>query len=91
MMLAIVFSLGSGLYFILFEKEKSSQAVKALTFRIGLSLLLFVGLFIAFAMGWLHPHGLFRTNTQTQTEITTPHPQSANTKPLPQNQNDVKD
>lgn len=90
-MVAIVFALGSGLYFILFAKEKSEHAVKALTLRIGLSILLFIGLFVAFAMGWLAPHGMLRTNKQIQTETTTPHPQSANTTPPPQNQSGVQE
>jgi len=58
-MALIVLSLGSGLYFILFKKGKSEEAVKALTLRIGLSLTLFILLFVAFAMGWIKPHGLF--------------------------------
>lgn len=58
-MVLIVLSLGSGLYFILFRKGKSEEAVKALTIRIGLSLILFTLLFVAFWMGWLKPHGLF--------------------------------
>lgn len=90
-MIAIIFSLGSGLYYILFQRERSAQAVKALTFRISLSILLFVGLFIAFAWGWIHPHGILRTNKQTQKEITIPHPQSANTMQQPQTQNGVMD
>jgi len=58
-MVLIVLSLGSGLYFILFKKGKSEEAAKALTIRIGLSLTLFILLFVAFAMGWLKPHALF--------------------------------
>lgn len=86
-MIGIVISLGSGLYFILFQREKPDQAVRALTLRIGLSLFLFMSLFVAFAMGWLKPHGILRTNKQTQTGTTTPHLQNANTMPQPQNQN----
>lgn len=90
-MIGIVLSLGSGLYFILFQKEKSDNAVKALTLRIGLSLLLFVGLFLAFAAGWLKPHGILKTNTQIQTETTIPRLQNANTTPPLQNQNGGSD
>lgn len=90
LMLGIVFALGSGMYYLLFAKERSAKTVKALTFRIGLSLSLFILLFIAFAMGWVRPHSLFPiANTQTQTEITTPHPQSANTRQPLQKQNDA--
>lgn len=90
-MVSIVLALMSGLYFILYRRDKVERAAKALTVRIGLSLLLFTGLFIAFAMGWVKPHGVFTTNTQTQTKTTIPHLQNANTKRLLQNQNDVRD
>lgn len=53
----IFFSLGSALYYLVREKRgDSTRIVKALTWRITLSILLFILLFIAFAMGWLHPH-----------------------------------
>jgi Protein of unknown function (DUF2909) len=52
----IFFSLGSALYFLIHDRENSDRIVKALTWRIGLSMLLFVILLIAFAMGWISPH-----------------------------------
>ena len=52
----ILFALGSALYFLVTEKSDSDRIVKALTWRIGLSLLLFALLMIAFAMGWLVPN-----------------------------------
>lgn len=52
----IFFSLGSALYFLVNDKGDSDRIVKALTWRIGLSFLLFIFLFIAFAMGWITPH-----------------------------------
>jgi hypothetical protein len=56
-MIAIVLSLGSGLYFLLF-KQPNDQTVKALTWRIGLSLALFILMMIGFATGLLHPHSI---------------------------------
>ena len=56
-MVAIVFSLGSGLYFLLF-KQPTDQTVKALTWRIGLSLALFVLLMVGIFTGLIHPHVL---------------------------------
>lgn len=52
----IFFSLGSALYFLVRDTKDSDRIVKALTWRIGLSILLFVILCIAFAMGWIKPH-----------------------------------
>jgi len=57
-LLIILYSLGSGLYFLVWGKKGSDSVVKALTWRIGLSLLLFALLFVAFALGWIKPHGV---------------------------------
>lgn len=54
--LLIFFSLGSALYYLVHDNSDSDRVIKALTWRIGLSILLFVLLFIAFAFGWIHPH-----------------------------------
>jgi hypothetical protein len=67
LMIGIVLSLGSGMYYLLFAKETSKKTVKALTFRIGLSIGLFILLFIAFAMGWIKPHSLLPVPQQSQT------------------------
>ena len=55
-MLIILLALGSSLVFLLKDAGKTTRTVKALTWRIGLSLTLFIFLFLAFSMGWLHPH-----------------------------------
>lgn len=52
----IFFSLGSALYFLMRDRENSERIVRALTWRIGLSILLFVFLIFAYAMGWIMPH-----------------------------------
>lgn len=57
-MLAIAISLGSALFYLLKRKEAGSNVAKALTLRIGFSLALFILLLIAFAMGWIKPHGV---------------------------------
>jgi hypothetical protein len=54
----ILFSLGSALYFLVHDRDNSDRIVKALTWRIGLSLLLFVLLIFSYAMGWITPHGI---------------------------------
>lgn len=57
-MLVILFSLGSSLFFLVRDEGKTTRTVKALTWRIGLSLILFLLLFLAFSMGWIKPHSV---------------------------------
>ncbi|MBW4048891.1 MAG: twin transmembrane helix small protein [Proteobacteria bacterium] len=54
----ILASLFSGLYFVMKDKGKTNRAVKALTFRIGFSILLFVFILFSYKMGWIHPTGI---------------------------------
>jgi hypothetical protein len=56
LLVLVFFSLGSGLFYLVRDKGDANRVVKALTWRIGLSLLLFVLLLIAFAGGWVKPH-----------------------------------
>lgn len=56
MLLAIVFSLGSALFQLSRGKGDSQKMVKALTWRIGLSVVLFLILLIAYATGLIQPH-----------------------------------
>jgi hypothetical protein len=55
---AIVVSLASGLGFLMKDGGRSKRMVNALTLRIGLSVLLFVLLFVSWAAGWIEPHGI---------------------------------
>ena len=56
---SIVFALGSGLYFLMQDKGQGERTVKALTWRIGISLFLFILLMIGAATGLIEPHGLY--------------------------------
>lgn len=56
LLIFIFFALGSALYYLVVDKSDSNRTIIALSWRIGLSLLLFVLLFFAFAMGWIKPH-----------------------------------
>jgi hypothetical protein len=56
--LLILFNLAGALVYMLKDKSKSERTVKALTWRIGLSLLAFILLMIAYAVGLIHPHGI---------------------------------
>lgn len=55
-MLVIIGALGSGLYFLIHDAGKGERTVKALTWRIALSLTLFILLLLGFAFGVITPH-----------------------------------
>lgn len=42
MLLLILYNLGSGLFYLLYDRTQSNRVVKALSWRIGLSLILFI-------------------------------------------------
>jgi hypothetical protein len=57
-LMGIIYALASAVFFMLRTKSAPTSMVKALTWRISLSLLLFGFLFFAFAMGWIAPHAV---------------------------------
>jgi hypothetical protein len=59
-LIAIILSLGSGLFHLVNDKGDSKKMVRALTIRVGLSVALFILLFIAWQQGIIQPHGLGR-------------------------------
>jgi hypothetical protein len=56
----ILISLGSALFHLVThkEQEQSKKTAKALTFRIGLSLVLFIMMYIAYVTGMIKPEGI---------------------------------
>jgi hypothetical protein len=52
----IIASLGSGLFYLVSDKDGSGRLVKALTWRIGLSVVLFLFLIVAGLNGWIAPN-----------------------------------
>ena len=55
----ILLSLSGGLFFLIKDKKKNSnRMVTSLSFRVGLSLLLFFLLFYGFYSGLIRPHGV---------------------------------
>jgi Protein of unknown function (DUF2909) len=58
LLLAILGSLFSGLFFLNKDQGNTQRTVKALTLRIALSVLLFLLLIGGYFVGWLQPHGL---------------------------------
>jgi hypothetical protein len=59
-LIAIVASLGSGLFHLVNDKGDSKKMVRALTVRVALSVALFILLFIAWSQGLIEPHGTGR-------------------------------
>ena len=57
-MLIILASLASGLVFLVKDQNNSKRTVKALSWRIGISLTLFIFLFLAYSLGWISPHAI---------------------------------
>ena len=55
--LVILYSLGSALFYLARgHRGDAKRIVKSLSWRIGLSLLLFILLFVAYGLGWISPH-----------------------------------
>jgi hypothetical protein len=54
----IIGSLGSALFFLMRDKGKSNNTVRALAVRVGLSITLFVLILVAYKLGYIHPTGL---------------------------------
>jgi len=64
----IIISLGFALFNIVRHKDQdhSARTAKALTYRIGISLVLFILLFIAYTTGMIKPHGIGARINQLQ-------------------------
>ncbi|HBH40257.1 MAG TPA: twin transmembrane helix small protein [Curvibacter sp.] len=60
--LAIIASLGSALFFMLRDgrdgKPKTSKMARALAFRVGFSVLIFICILIAWQLGYIQPTGI---------------------------------
>lgn len=58
-LVGIVASLGVALFHLVHDRKGETKSmVRALTVRISLSVALFILLFIAYAAGWIQPHGV---------------------------------
>jgi len=58
LLLIVIFSLGSALFHFVRNGGDSDKMLKALTWRIGLSVFIFLLLLIGQAVGLIQPHGL---------------------------------
>jgi hypothetical protein len=55
-MFTILFCLGSGIVYLLKDQRNSKRMVKALSWRIGLSVFLFILLLLAYVAGYIQPN-----------------------------------
>jgi hypothetical protein len=55
---AILLSLGSALVYLVKDRGQSNRTVKALTFRVGLSIALFILLMLGHYFGFIQPRSL---------------------------------
>lgn len=55
---AILYQLGAGLYFMMVDHGSTGRTVRALTWRIGLSVGLILAVMLGVASGWIQPHGV---------------------------------
>ncbi len=61
LMLVILFSLASGLFYLLKMNKDPKRVVKALTWRVVLSLVLVIFLLIAHSFGWIQTSDIITT------------------------------
>jgi hypothetical protein len=54
----IIGSLGSALFFLMRDKGQSNRTVQALALRVGLSIVLFALILVAYKLGWIAPTGI---------------------------------
>jgi hypothetical protein len=55
---AIIYNLGAGLYFMMTDRGRTDRTVRALTRRIGLSVLLIILVIVGILAGLIKPHGI---------------------------------
>ena len=59
-LVVIVYNLGAGLYYMMVDKGQTNRTVKALTWRIGLSVTLILLIILGIYTGVIKPHGVGR-------------------------------
>ena len=58
MLALILLSLVASMFTLIRDRDNSNRTAKFLTFRIVMSILLFILIGVSFYMGWIQPHGL---------------------------------
>jgi hypothetical protein len=55
----ILWNLGAGLYYMMVDKGTTDRTVRSLSWRIGISVVLFLIVVAGIATGWIKPHGIY--------------------------------
>jgi len=66
LLLAVIISLTSGMFFLVNDKGESNRTVKSLTIRITLSIALFLVLIVGYFTGMIQPHGIYPDPPKTE-------------------------
>jgi len=66
LLLAVLASLASGMFFLVHDKGESNRTVKSLTVRITLSIALFMMLIIGYFTDLIQPHGINPETPETE-------------------------
>lgn len=66
LLLSVLVSLFSGLFYLVRDQGQSKRTLKSLTLRIAISLALFLMLFVGLATGLIRPHGLPSSSRVTE-------------------------
>jgi len=66
LLLAVLVSLASGMFFLVQDEGESDRTVKSLTVRITLSIALFLMLIIGYFTGMIRPHGISPEAPETE-------------------------
>ena len=56
-LLTVLYTLGSSFYFMVKDKGEGDRTLKRLMWRIGLSILLLLLLYVMYLLGWIEPSG----------------------------------
>ena len=67
-LLAIAYTLFSSFFFLVKDKGEGKRAVRRLTWRVSLSLVLFLLLYVFFRLGWIEPSSRGPINLKPATE-----------------------
>lgn len=67
-LLAIAYTLFSSFFFLVKDKGEGKRTVRRLTWRVGLSLTLFLLLYVFFRLGWIEPSSRGPINLKPKTE-----------------------